>query len=135
MRAQDFSAALAQTLTDASGRYEFSSLNIDALTISTPYIVAFSLEDAALVALQPTDAFVGADGALDSSGVLSEPASRVVLDTTVATGTWGSNIDSFDYGFVERLTIGDRVWCVFFCCLFVGRGLLLFGRPGGGRLR
>jgi hypothetical protein len=100
---------LATTRTNSSGYYYFNSWESNLAPLTT-YTIGMSLADAALAGLQPTDANVGGNGTRDSSGVLLAPASMVVLDSAVMTGTYGVSDTTYDYGFVPRLTFGDRVW-------------------------
>lgn len=51
-----------------------------------------------------------ADARTSEHSVLDAPASVVVRDNGVTTGLWSSQRRDYDYGFVRRLTIGDRVW-------------------------
>jgi hypothetical protein len=81
---------LATTRTNASGFYYFNSWESNLAPLTT-YTIGMSLTDAALAGLQPTDANVGGNGTRDSSGVLLAPASTVVLDTAVTTGTYGDS--------------------------------------------
>ena len=86
-------------------------LNIDALTVSTPYIVAFSLEDAAFVALQPS---AKRWSTRTSSARLGKTAEAVrgacTRWLTRACCAHRSNDASIDFGFRPTIRIGDSVF-------------------------
>lgn len=112
---------IATAVTDAQGRYVFSSspgASTDsailglALTPETQYEIR--LDNAADYAdggplddVVPTQTTQGTDTAVDSNGVRQSP---VRVTATVTTPSAGSADHSFDFGFSPALSLGNRLW-------------------------
>ena len=113
--------SLATAVTDANGKYTFSSAigagstsvidNLTSLVASTAgYTIkldkATDYSTGALLGLTASPALQGADTTKDSNGVLV----GVIDQATVSTPAPGATDNSFDFGFTQPVTIGDFVF-------------------------
>ncbi|MCA9221461.1 MAG: hypothetical protein KDA71_14120, partial [Planctomycetales bacterium] len=100
---------VANTTTDANGFYLFDSL-VHGLQVSTAYVVTIDMaRNPQLQTMQLTTAHAGSNNALDSDGVLSvsgRPSSASIVMNSFGT----TNVDDADFGFVQRVEIGDLIW-------------------------
>jgi hypothetical protein len=109
----DFNTVLATVRTTTGGAYEFNSRDIAGLLPNTNYSITIPLlgANAATVlntpnVLVPTQSNVGSDS-LDSDGVFNQAQQRSELLSIVRTGAFGSNVNTFDFGFTLPMAIGD----------------------------
>ena len=110
-RAND-GAVLGEQRTNVDGVYEFNSLTTAGLEPNTAYTLTVPLDEAsnaALATFVPTLPTAGSDTSVDSDGVFernASPAPRAVRQNA-QTGAFGTFADTFDFGFVQPLSIGD----------------------------
>lgn len=119
--AADGVTLLATAVTDADGRYIFSSssgTSTDAsiynlaLQSETDYVVKIDNADdhragGPLSGLRSTLTTVGASTSVDSDGVDESP---VITSARVSTPTPGSADHTFDFGFSLAYSLGNRLW-------------------------
>ena len=108
---RDANGEVTSTVTDAQGRYEFTSGETAATatgtTADTDYTIVINLVGP-LAGLQATRVGgAGGDTSRDSNGVHTSAA---FVTAAARTSALGSDDRSFDFGFVPAFRIGDFVW-------------------------
>jgi uncharacterized repeat protein (TIGR01451 family) len=102
----DASGQVATTTTDSTGNYTFNNLTPNATyTVSLNNPANFAT-GGALAGYVLTPANVGND-ATDSDATLVSGTPTIIGATT---GAAGSNTPTYDFGFVQTASLGDRVW-------------------------
>jgi hypothetical protein len=110
-------AVVAESVTDASGQYNFNSL-IAGLLPASPYLLTIAMNQTVtlpstgsgvLSALyEPTRTGLTARDALDSNGVLN--LTLGVTQAAITTPAFGVDDTTVDFGFVRQFSFGDFVW-------------------------
>jgi hypothetical protein len=105
---RDSNGNTMSTVTNSMGLYLFSSTSPGSiLQASSSYIIEISLATGPLVGYQATLPFVGSNTNIDSNG---QHLNNVTVSCTAASGSLGTSITSYDFGFIPIFYIGDFIW-------------------------